>query len=813
MATLPNVPPILDQARITFYTVSSSTSVFSVGFPVFGTGEDIDVYVNGVLLSSANWTFSSASGTSLPLLPLPITDGQITLGTAISTGTLAIVGSWNPRQTIQPSAPGIARREFNQTISMLIAGLREAVTNTMPFVPTDSIGDGFFNAQGHLISNVADAVSNQDAVNLETLNAKLAAFGAFVSSLSSSDGSITVSAPTGTVTISVNSVALGKITGLGSGVGAALATGVNGTGAISLTTNASFVTPNLGTPSAVNLSNASNLPLSAIPSLGSGVATALADATNSAGGITTYPPNVANIAGMASGVSTVLQTAPNTTGGIATYPVSAGSVAVGAITGMGSGVAAALAIQANTTGGFATYPTSGGGGLSAYGTPTINQLATWQSSTAVQGITTGTGVTTALGVNVGSAGAFITNGGAAGTPSSITLTYGSGLPISGITGLGSGVPAALAVGVGSAGAFVTFNGALGTPSSGTLTSCSGLPISTGVSGLGTGVATALAAAPTGSGGVVLATSPTLVTPNLGTPSAGSLGSCTNYSASNLAGLGTGVATALAAAVNTTNGIATYPVSGSAFPGAIAGLLPTTWSGSSNSTAAITVSAGSAADSTAAAVLKLSTSGSWAVSNGNAINGYQGGFLLPNSSTVHMFICYGGSGTGLFASTSLSPTLPSGYNTYYRRIFSFTTNSSGVMNTYVADEVEGGAYVAYLSTPVSDYNSNGIGTTRSLVTVSVPTGVKVKWAGVVAPDNNSNYSIIATSPDEPASSPTSTSSGGYSDAAANNAVTYTTTGRNTRPLVTNASAQFYLQASASSSWVVVWTAGWTDSRRT
>lgn len=34
--------------------------------------------------------------------------------------------------------------------------------------------------------------------------------------------------------------------------------------------------------------------------------------------------------------------------------------------------------------------------------------------------------------------------------------------------------------------------ALGTPSSGTLTSCTGLPISTGVSGLGTGVATALA---------------------------------------------------------------------------------------------------------------------------------------------------------------------------------------------------------------------------------------------------------------------------------------------------------------------------------
>lgn len=50
--------------------------------------------------------------------------------------------------------------------------------------------------------------------------------------------------------------------------------------------------------------------------------------------------------------------------------------------------------------------------------------------------------------------------------------------------------------------------ALGTPASGTLTNCTGLPISTGVSGLGTGVATALAAGVTGSGNIALADSPT-----------------------------------------------------------------------------------------------------------------------------------------------------------------------------------------------------------------------------------------------------------------------------------------------------------------
>ncbi len=64
----------------------------------------------------------------------------------------------------------------------------------------------------------------------------------------------------------------------------------------------------------------------------------------------------------------------------------------------------------------------------------------------------------------------------AASSSTITPAVGS------ITGLGTGVATALAVNVGSAGAFVVNGGALGTPSSGTLTNATGLPIIAGTTG-------------------------------------------------------------------------------------------------------------------------------------------------------------------------------------------------------------------------------------------------------------------------------------------------------------------------------------------
>jgi hypothetical protein len=109
---------------------------------------------------------------------------------------------------------------------------------------------------------------------------------------------------------------------------------------------------------------------------------------------------------------------------------------------------------------------------------------------------------------------------------------------------GTGVATALAVNIGSAGAAVVNGGALGTPSGGTLTNATGLPIASGVSGLGSNVATFLATpssanlalavtGETGSGAAVFATSPSLVTPALGTPASGVLTNCTGLPTAGL----------------------------------------------------------------------------------------------------------------------------------------------------------------------------------------------------------------------------------------------------------------------------------------
>lgn len=219
-----------------------------------------------------------------------------------------------------------------------------------------------------------------------------------------------------------------------------------------------------------------------------------------------------------------------------------------------SGNFAAGTITANLTGNASTVTTNANltGAVTSVGNAT--SLGSFTSANLAAALTdeTGTGanvfansptlVTPALGTPSALVGTNITGTAAGLTAGNVTTNAnltGAVTSVGNATSLGSFTSANLAAALTDetgTGANVFANTPtlvtpiLGTPTSGTLTNCTGLPISTGVSGLATGIAAFLATPSsanlaaalsdeTGTGAAVFANSPTLVTPNLGTPSA------------------------------------------------------------------------------------------------------------------------------------------------------------------------------------------------------------------------------------------------------------------------------------------------------
>ena len=219
---------------------------------------------------------------------------------------------------------------------------------------------------------------------------------------------------------------------------------------------------------------------------------------------------------------------------------------------------------------------------------------------------------------------------------------------------------------------------LGTPSSGTLTSCTGLPVGTGISGLGTGVATALAVA-VGSAGA-------FVTFNgaLGTPSSGV--------ATNLTGTASGLSIGGNAATATTATTAT---------------IATTATNATN--IAIT-------DDTTTATSVYPTWVTTTTGNLPAKTSSTKLSFVPSTGTLSAtkFAGDGSALTGIVAGATITPTTSN--STYYLVGTTLTSGNLTTASISTTSPVSYNASTGTLSAPVN-YASQGFQTNANTNTVS------------------------------------------------------------------------------------------------
>ena len=428
------------------------------------------LYGNGTGAVTASTTISGANIT-----------GNISGNAANVTGTVAVLNggtgvttSTGSGSVVLSTAPTLAGPNITSGIV-----LKGATSQTVT-LQTQSVAGNYTLTLPSTAGSLNYALITDGSGNLSWSPG-----GGTVSSVNVSGGTTGLTTSGGPIVGSGTITLAGTLNVANGGTGVTSSTG---TGNVVLSNAPTFTAPNLGTPNSGTLTNCSGLTLTG----GAGV-TGILPVPNGGTGLSTAPTNGQLLIG-STGVGYALAT------------LTAGTNISSITNGAGS-------ITINATGSVSSVNVSGGTtGLSFTGGP-VTSSGTITASGTLTPANGGTGANTLTGYVYGN-----------GTG---TMTASTTVPVTSIGSLGTGVASALQNNIGSTGAPVTFNGALGTPSSGTLTNATGLPLTTGVTGTlpigngGTGSTSA-----TGTGSVVLQTSPSLTTPSLGVATATSINGLT-----------------------------------------------------------------------------------------------------------------------------------------------------------------------------------------------------------------------------------------------------------------------------------------------